>query len=293
MTKSKPAGKKPAPAAKKPAPKSKPKPAKSAKAAPKAAAKPPAKAPPPKPAPKKEAAPAPAPPPVRTVMKPLNRVPEFKAGAELAPISGPVDPNKPKGITIVNNKTAKRPKPPKKVLEMPSLGAPLIGAGKKWKPLIQSGPNAPKAGKNGIDPATLKGKTPLGKKDLEHYRTVLLRKRAELMGDVENMEGQALKEGSGSLSHLPQHVAEAGSDAYDQSLALDIADVDRKLIREIDDALGRIGDGSFGLCQVTGKPIGKDRLEELPWTRYSIEAAREHEKRTFFVPRNAPQSSEE
>ena len=301
MPKSKPSGsKKPASAsakkpAAKPVAKPAPKPAKAAAPA-KPAAKPVAKVvAPAKPAPKpvvkvKEVAP---PPPERTLLKPLNRVPEFKAGASLAPLGGPVDPNKPKGITIVNNKTAKRPKPPKKVFEMPQLGAPLFGAGKKWKPLIQSGPNAPKAGKNGIDPTTLKGKTPFSKKDLDHYKQILLRKRAELMGDVENMEGAALKDTSGSLSHLPQHVAEAGSDAYDQSLALDIADVDRKLIREIDEAIGRIANNSYGLCLVTGKPINKERLEELPWTRYSIEAAREHEKRTFFVPRNTASSSEE
>lgn len=302
MPKSKPAGnKKPAPA-KKPAAKAPAKPAAkpakpTAKPAAKPAAKPVAKAPaaPAKPAAKGAAKPAPVPAPVpeRTLLKPLNRVPEFKAGASLAPLGGPVDPNKPKGITIVNNKTAKRPKPPKKVFEMPQLGAPLFGAGKKWKPLIQSGPNAPKASKTGIDPATLKGKTPFNKKDLDHYKQILLRKRAELMGDVENMEGAALKDTSGSLSHLPQHVAEAGSDAYDQSLALDIADVDRKLIREIDEAIGRIANGSYGLCLITGKAINKERLEELPWTRYSIEAAREHERRTFFVPRNTPSASEE
>jgi len=302
VPKSKPAGKKPSSAApKKPVAKAKPV-AKPAKPAAKVTAKSAAKGSP-KPA-GKAAAKAPAKPvgkvkdvppaaPERTLLKPLNRVPEFKAGASLAPLGGPVDPNKPKGITIVNNKTAKRPKPPKKVFEMPQLGAPLFGAGKKWKPLIQSGPNAPKAGKTGIDPATLKGKTPFNKKDLEHYKQILLRKRAELMGDVENMEGAALKENSGSLSHLPQHVAEAGSDAYDQSLALDIADVDRKLIREIDEAIGRIADGSYGLCQATGKPINKERLEELPWTRHSIEAAREHEKRHFYVPRKTASSGEE
>ncbi|HYD01662.1 MAG TPA: TraR/DksA C4-type zinc finger protein [Phycisphaerales bacterium] len=293
MSKPKPAAKKSAPA-KKPAPKAKPAPKPSvkpaakvpAKPAPKVAAKAPAK-------PVVKAKEPPAPVPERTLLKPLNRVPQFTAGASLAPLTGPVDPNKPKGITIVNNKTAKRPKPPKKVFEMPQLGAPLFGAGKKWKPLIQSGPNAPKAGKNGIDPATLKGKTPFNKKELDHYKQILLRKRAELMGDVENMEGAALKENSGSLSHLPQHVAEAGSDAYDQSLALDIADVDRKLIKEIDEAIGRIADASYGLCQVTGKAINKERLEELPWTRYSIEAAREHEKRTFFVPRKTASAGED
>lgn len=299
MAKSKPAGKKPAASSKKPAAKApaKPAPKAAAKPAPKAAAKPaakPAAKAPAKPDPKAKAAakPAPAPLPERTLLKPITRPPNFTPGAALAPLSGG-DPNKPKGITIVNNKTAKRPKPPKKVFEMPSLGAPLFGAGKKWKPLIQSGPNAPKAGKAGIDPASLKGKTPFNKKDLDHYKQILLRKRAELMGDVENMEGMALKDTSGSLSHLPQHVAEAGSDAYDQSLALDIAGVDRKLIKEIDDAINRIADGSYGLCQVTGKPINKERLEELPWTRYSIDAAREHEKRTFFVPRNTSTASED
>jgi RNA polymerase-binding transcription factor DksA len=107
------------------------------------------------------------------------------------------------------------------------------------------------------------------------------------VGDINTMEGQVLKDNSGSLSHTPQHAAEQGSDAYEQALSLDIAEVDRNLIREIDDALARIDNASFGLCQKTGKPISKERLEELPWTRYSIEAARELEKKQFAVPRGS------
>ena len=85
---------------------------------------------------------------------------------------------------------------------------------------------------------------------------------------------------SGSLSHVPQHLAEQGSDTYGQSLSLDLAAADRRLIKEIDDALKRIADGSYGVCELTGKPIRAERLEELPWARYSIEAARELERRT-------------
>ncbi|MBL8990759.1 MAG: TraR/DksA C4-type zinc finger protein, partial [Phycisphaerae bacterium] len=110
-----------------------------------------------------------------------------------------------------------------------------------------------------------------------------LKKRSDLVGDVSRMEGEALRGNSGSLSHTPQHIAEQGSEAYEQSLALDLASVDRTLIREIDDALKRIDDGTFGICQLSGKPISKERLEELPWTRYSIEAAREHERRSYIA----------
>lgn len=219
--------------------------------------------------------------------------PEAKVEAKAIEVKKPIevaaiDKNKPKGITVVEkDKPGKRSKPqPKKSLDLPPLGTPLLMGVKKWKPLIQSGPNAPKMQQEGIDIASLKGKTPFSKKELEHYRSILVRKRAELVGDVENMEGQALKDSSGSLSNVPQHAAEGGSDAYDQSLSLDIAEVDRKLIREIDDALRRIEDGSFGLCEQTGKPISKDRLEELPWARLSIEAARERERRTFYLPRS-------
>lgn len=214
-------------------------------------------------------------PPVKVPAKP-----EMKAPAPApAPLVG--DRPRPKGITIISNKPSKKPKVKKPVI-MPNLGAPLIKPGaKRPKPLIASGPNAPVLDGvgRGIDPSKLK--THLGKKDLDQYRAILLRKRLELVGDINTMEGEALQGSSGSLSHLPQHTADQGSDAYDQSLSLGLAQVDRNLIREIDDALARIQKGTFGMCEVTGKPISRERLDELPWTRYSIEGARERERRSL------------
>lgn len=202
-----------------------------------------------------------------------------------APVAGALgDRPKPKGITIVNNKPMRKPKPPKKAVEMPSLGAPLLGGNKKWKPLIPSGPNAKAEGPVFHAGSDELPKSPFNKKELERYRDILLKKRSELVGDVANLEGEALNASSGSLSHTPQHLAEQGTESFDQALSLDIAQVDRNLIREIDDALKRIKDGTFGICLLTHKPISKDRLEELPWTRYSIEAARERERREFIRP---------
>lgn len=191
-----------------------------------------------------------------------------------------MDPKKGgrKGITIVT------PKPVKKAgksggIQMPNLGGQLLRpGGPKRKPLIQSGPGAPAltslASNSGVP-----RKTHLDKKQLARFEEVLRRKRAELAGDVTTMETEALMSQSGSLSHLPQHMAEQGSDAYGQSLSLDLAAADRRLIKEIDDALNRIRAGSYGVCELTGKPIRAERLEELPWARYSIEAARELERR--------------
>lgn len=202
--------------------------------------------------------------------------------------NGAADPKKTarKGITIVTPKPAKKPKPKPTSVVPPGMGQLLGAGGPARKPLIPSGPNAKPQIPLGsqLDDGDKPGsshKSPFGKKDLLRFRSILLRKRAELIGDVSMMESEALKGESGSLSNLPQHIAEQGSEAYEQSLSLDLAAADRKLIKEIDDAIKRIDEGTYGICELTGKPIKAERLEELPWARYSIEAARELERRSM------------
>ena len=63
-----------------------------------------------------------------------------------------------------------------------------------------------------------------------------------------------------------------------RNLSLNLAEADRVLIREIDAALERIADRTYGLCEMTNMPIKEARLKELPWARYSIEAARRMEQ---------------
>ncbi|MDX2118393.1 MAG: TraR/DksA family transcriptional regulator [Planctomycetota bacterium] len=213
-----------------------------------------------------------------------------KTAKPAAPVAEAVDPKKPvrKGITIVTPKPVKKAKTKTPTTSnIAHLAGQLLGSGAVRKPLIPSGPNASAVrplGAQGPEPepeSNHKAKSPFGKKDLERFRQILIRKRAELFGDVTTMESEALKGNSGSLSNLPQHIAEQGSDTYDQSLSLDLAAADRKLIREIDDALKRINDGTYGICELTGKPIKVERLEELPWARHSIEAARLLERRSM------------
>jgi RNA polymerase-binding protein DksA len=218
--------------------------------------------------------------------------PKKKAPAKAAEPEPAKADDKParKGITIVSQKPMKRPKAPaSSVNAIPAgMGRLLDPKGPARKPLIPSGPKAthqrPLGQHGGIandDTPRPAAKSPFGKKELEHFRQILLAKRKELIGDISTMESQALRGQSGALSNMPQHMAEQGSEAYDQSLSLDLAAADRKLIREIDDALARIADGTYGICERSGKPIKQERLEELPWARYSIEAARELERQSM------------
>jgi DnaK suppressor protein len=116
-------------------------------------------------------------------------------------------------------------------------------------------------------------------KELEYYRSLLLAKRRELVGDMSSMEREALRSTSGSnLSNLPIHMADMGTDNYEQEFTLGLVEKDRQLLREINSALAKIQNGNYGICEGTGKPIGKARLEAQPWAKYSIEYARQLEK---------------
>ncbi len=123
-----------------------------------------------------------------------------------------------------------------------------------------------------------KTKSGLTAADIKHFKKVLLLKYKELIGDVNGMENGALKksraDASGDLSSMPIHMADIGTDNYEQEFTLGLMDSERKLLREIIDALGRIENGTYGICEGTEKPIAKARLEAQPWARYSIEYAR-------------------
>ncbi len=124
-------------------------------------------------------------------------------------------------------------------------------------------------------------KTPLSRKELTHYKDILLKKRSEVAGDVNAMESEALTS-SGSLSSFPQHLADQGSDEYDQSLSLGLAESQRKLLGEIDAALARIEKGTYGVCEVMGTPINGERLEATPWSKHSLEGARMLDRRALY-----------
>lgn len=112
----------------------------------------------------------------------------------------------------------------------------------------------------------------LSKSDLQYFRNLLLEKRREILGDVGSMESEAFKTGS-NLSNMPIHMADVGTDNFEQEFTLGLIESERLILREIQEALARVDEGTFGICIGTGKAIGRVRLEAVPWTKYCMDYA--------------------
>lgn len=113
----------------------------------------------------------------------------------------------------------------------------------------------------------------LNARDLEQFRQLLLDKRAELRGDVTAMRSQAFgtSEQVGDESRMPLHMADLGSDNFEHELTLALVEGEQVILREIEEALERIKNRTYGICLATGRPIGKKRLTAKPWAKYCYE----------------------
>ena len=124
-------------------------------------------------------------------------------------------------------------------------------------------------------------KTRLSEKQLQNFKELLLAKRRELTGDVRNLTSDALgrsrSDSTGDLSSVPIHMADLGSDNWEQDFTIGLIANEQQLVREIDEALERIADRTYGVCMATHKPIGIPRLRAKPWAKYCIEYARARE----------------
>lgn len=111
---------------------------------------------------------------------------------------------------------------------------------------------------------------------------LLLQKRRELLGAVDNMENEALRksrsDASGDLSMMPIHMADIGTDNYEQEFTIGLIANERETLKEIDSALQRITDGTYGMCLGTHQAIAKPRLKAKPWAKYCIEYKRAQEQ---------------
>jgi RNA polymerase-binding protein DksA len=118
----------------------------------------------------------------------------------------------------------------------------------------------------------------LTRAEKRRFEAMLLAKRNEILRNIICMEDETLRKQMTDLSRLPIHMADIGTDNYDQEFTLGLMDGERELIREIEEALGRIEDDTYGICQGDGEPIPKARLRAIPWARYCVEHANLREK---------------
>jgi DnaK suppressor protein len=123
----------------------------------------------------------------------------------------------------------------------------------------------------------------LKNEELESFRQSLLNLRARLRGDLNQMTDEALRRDqpdlSGNLSNVPLHMADIGTENYDQEFTLELIENEQDTLGEVHEALSRIDAGTFGRCEECGEPIARQRLQALPYTRHCIQCARALENR--------------
>ncbi len=146
----------------------------------------------------------------------------------------------------------------------------------------KKGATKKKTTKKKVTKKKAKEKAHLKEVEIEHYKTLLLNKRREILHNVTSIEMAALKksrqEAAGDLSSMPLHMADIGSDTFEQEFALGLVESERGLLQEIDEALERVESRTYGICQATHVMIRKARLQAQPWAKYCVEHARKLEE---------------
>jgi RNA polymerase-binding transcription factor DksA len=108
----------------------------------------------------------------------------------------------------------------------------------------------------------------------------LLDLKDSLVDSMNGMAADTLRaraEGS-EASAFGMHQADAGSDAYDRDFALSLLSKEQDALFEIEEALKRLEDGTYGICDMCNKPIPQARLEALPFARFTIDCQAEYER---------------
>jgi RNA polymerase-binding transcription factor DksA len=138
----------------------------------------------------------------------------------------------------------------------------------------------------GFNPKRVKAATVIEERSVpekfKRYHRLLIDMRRHLTEGIERHSEETLKrsvkDDAGDLSSYGQHMADAGTDTFDRDFALSLVSNEQEALSEIEAAIKRIRDGTYGICEITAKPISKERLLAVPFTRYSAEAQKQIER---------------
>ncbi len=116
----------------------------------------------------------------------------------------------------------------------------------------------------------------MSQEDLQFFKELLLKNRAKVQKNLEYLRSTVLdtttRDASGDHSSYSFHMADQGTDAMEREKAFMFAARDEKYLKQIDEALERIENGTYGICRETGKLISRERLKAVPTTTISVEA---------------------
>ena len=173
--------------------------------------------------------------------------------------------------------SSSKKKPAKKKASAKTISRTSIPSPRGRKP-------APRHREDDLEDEPIKPKVkPMSKRDLKKFKMLLLELRDRLQGDIRFLTTDNLhrvgRETGADLSGAAQHSADHGTDNFDREFALSLASAEEDVMYEVDEALIRIAEGTYGICEETGVRIETARLEVIPYTRYSVQAQAKMEQR--------------
>jgi RNA polymerase-binding transcription factor DksA len=125
--------------------------------------------------------------------------------------------------------------------------------------------------------------------ELDNFRRSLLALGNSIKANFSTFQGEAVRDtggaASGSLFNAPLHLADLGTDNFQQEVNLSLLETEEQRLEEISEALKRLDQGSYGICAECQRPIDRDRLEALPYTRFCVECARRQEQESSAAQR--------
>ena len=118
-------------------------------------------------------------------------------------------------------------------------------------------------------------------KERETYKELLVQRKTMLLGDVNHLKDESLsksrQDASGDLSAMPLHMADIGTENYEQEFRIGLVETEEEELREIDAALQRVKTKDYGICEGCSKQIRKTRLKAIPYARLCIACKRQEE----------------
>lgn len=126
-------------------------------------------------------------------------------------------------------------------------------------------------------------KKKFNKNDLLEFKKLILKRKDELLDEIKHISEDTLKksqkDAAGDISGYTYHMADVATDTYDREFSLGLASDGRKLLYEFDDALKKIEEGTFGICEACKQMITKTRLKAVPSARLCVKCQEKKEKK--------------
>lgn len=126
-------------------------------------------------------------------------------------------------------------------------------------------------------------KKKFNKKELEYFRKLILKNKEKILDEIKRISEDTLKksqkDAAGDISGYTYHMADVASDTYDREFSLGLASNERQSLYELDDAIKKIEEGTFGICEECKSVITKTRLKAVPFARLCVKCQEKKEKR--------------